>query len=63
MPGKGIEYASAKKVVIESVEQDAEQRMHLALTLDDDSDKDVGLLCLPGRRFFCCLDEIEPLEL
>jgi hydrogenase maturation protease len=48
--------------VIEAVEQDAEQRIHLALVLEDDPGKDLGLLRQPGHRFFYGLDEVEPLE-
>jgi len=48
--------------VIEGVEQDAEQRIHLALVLEDDPGKDLGFLRQPGHRFFYGLDEVEPLE-
>jgi len=48
--------------VIEGVEQDAEQRIHLALVLEDDPGKDLGFLRQPGHRFFYGLDEVEPLD-
>ena len=51
-----------KTAVIESVEQDAEARVHLALVIQDDPGKDLGMLRQPGHRFFYGLDEIEPLQ-
>jgi len=51
-----------KAAVIESIEQDAEKRIYLALVLDDDPGKDLGFLRQPGHRFFYGLDEVEPLR-
>ena len=51
-----------KVAIIESIEQDAEDKMHLALVLEDDPGKDLGFLRQPGHRFFYGADEIEPLE-
>ncbi len=53
---------AGKTAVIEAVEQDAEARVHLALVVQDDPGKDLGLLRQPGHRFFYGLDEIEPLQ-
>jgi hypothetical protein len=53
---------AGKTAVIEALEQDAEGRVHLALVLQDDPGKDLGLLRQPGHRFFYGLDEIEPLR-
>jgi hypothetical protein len=50
-----------KVAVIESIEQDAEDRVHLALVLDEDPGKDLGMLRQPGHRFFYGLNEVEPL--
>jgi hypothetical protein len=47
--------------IIEAVEQDAEQRIHLALVLENDPGKDLGFLRQTGHRFFFRLDEVEPL--
>jgi hypothetical protein len=47
--------------IIEAVEQDAEQRIHLALILENDPGKDLGWLRQTGHRFFYRLDEVEPL--
>jgi hypothetical protein len=51
-----------KTAVIEAIEQDAENRIHLALVLDDDPGKDLGLMRQPGHRFFYAPDEVEPLR-
>jgi hypothetical protein len=53
---------AGKTAVIEAVEQDAEAHVHLALVLDDDPGKDLGLLRQPGHRFFYGPDEVEPLR-
>ena len=50
-----------KAAVIESIEQDAENRIYLALVLEEDPGKDLGLLRQPGHRFFYGLNEIEPV--
>jgi hypothetical protein len=50
-----------KAAVIESIEQDAENRIYLALVLDEDPGRDLGLLRQPGHRFFYGLNEVEPL--
>jgi hypothetical protein len=45
---------------VETIEQDYESNIHLAVVLDDDPGKDLGLLRQPGHRFFFSLDEVEP---
>jgi hypothetical protein len=50
-----------KTAIIEAIEEDAEKRIHLALVLDDDPGKDLGLMRQPGHRFFYTLDEVEAL--
>ena len=50
-----------KIAVIESIEQDAENRVYLALVLDEDPGKDLGMLRQPGHRFFYGVNEVEPL--
>jgi hydrogenase maturation protease len=50
-----------KTAIIDAIEQDAENRIHLALVLDDDPGKDLGFMRQPGHRFFYALDEVEPL--
>jgi hypothetical protein len=51
-----------KTALIESIEQDAEDRIFLALVLDEDPGRDLGFLRQPGHRFFYGLDEVEPLR-
>lgn len=51
---------AGKIAVIESIEQDYENKIHLAVILDDDPGKDMGLLRQPGHRFFFSIEEVEP---
>jgi hydrogenase maturation protease len=46
---------------IESIEQDYEGKLHLAVVLEDDPGKDLGMLRQPGHRFFFSTEEVEPL--
>ena len=50
-----------KTAIIESIEQDYENNVHLAVVVDDDPGKDLGLKRQPGHRFFFSLAEVEPL--
>jgi hypothetical protein len=52
-----------KTAVIEAIEQDYEDKVHLAVVLDDDPGKDLGMLRQPGHRFFFTPEEVEPLTL
>lgn len=49
-----------KTACIESIEQDYEDRIHLAVVIDDDPGQDLGALRQPGHRFFFAPDEVEP---
>jgi hypothetical protein len=51
-----------KTAVITAVEQDFEDNVHLAVTIDDDPGKDLGADGMPGHRFFFHPDEVERLE-
>lgn len=51
-----------RTAIIEAVEQDLEKRVHLALVLESDPGKDLGLMRQPGHRFFYGVDEVEPLQ-
>ena len=53
---------AGKTGIIEALEQDAEDKIHLAIVLEDDPGKDLGMMRQPGHRFFYGLDEIEPLK-
>jgi len=51
-----------KIAVIESIEQDAEDRVYLALVLGEDPGRDLGLARQPGHRFFYGVNEVEPFR-
>jgi hydrogenase maturation protease len=51
-----------KIALIAAIEQDYEGNCHLAVVLDDDPGKDLGLLRQPGHQFFFAPDEVEPCE-
>ena len=46
---------------IESIEVDYEDRVHLAVTVDDDPGSDLGAMRQPGHRFFFSLDDVVPV--
>jgi hypothetical protein len=52
---------TGKTGIIESIEQDYEGKIQLAIVMDDDPGKDLGMLRQPGHRFFFNVEEIEPL--
>jgi hypothetical protein len=54
---------SGKVATIEAIEQDLEDRVLLAVVIDDDPGHDMGMLRQPGHRFFFSPDEVEPLSL
>jgi hypothetical protein len=47
--------------IIESIEQDYESNVHLAVVLEDDPGRDLGMMRQPGHRFFFSPEEVEPL--
>jgi len=47
---------------VEAIEQDYEERIHLAVTLAADPGRDLGMARQPGHRFFFGPDEVEPLD-
>jgi hypothetical protein len=52
---------AGKSATIEAIEQDYENRVHLAVLIDDDPGRDLGALRQPGHRFFFSPEEVEPL--
>src|SRR5215468_4913422 len=50
-----------KTATVAAIEQDFEDRVYLAVTVDDDPGKDFGTLKQPGHRFFFGVEEVEPL--
>ena len=53
---------AGRTALIESIEVDVEDKIHLALVIEDDPGRDLGLDRMPGHRFFYATDEVEPLE-
>jgi hypothetical protein len=51
-----------KDAVIAAIEQDYEDRIHIAVTVDDDPGRDLGAAGKPGHRFFFRPEEVEPLD-
>ncbi|HEY1921198.1 MAG TPA: hypothetical protein VGG44_00415 [Tepidisphaeraceae bacterium] len=49
-----------KAATVLSIEQDFEDRILLAVTVDDDPGRELGQTGQPGHRFFFGIDEIEP---
>jgi len=52
-----------KVAVVEAIEQDFEDQVHLAVVLEDDPGRDLGMMRQPGHRFFFSPEEVEPLSL
>jgi Ni,Fe-hydrogenase maturation factor len=52
---------AGKTGIIESIEQDYEGAFHLAIVLDDDPGRDLGLMRQPGHRFFYAPEDVQPL--
>lgn len=62
--GDVLDLALAGQIaMIESIEQDYEGQIHLAVILDEDPGRDLGLLKQPGHRFFFRPIEVEPTTL
>jgi hypothetical protein len=53
---------SGRIAVVEAIEQDYEGKAHLAVVVDDDPGRDLGMLRQPGHRFFFSPEEVEPLS-
>jgi hypothetical protein len=52
---------AGRAATIESIEQDYENRVYLAVTVDDDPGRDFGIDRKPAHRFFYGPEEVEPL--
>ncbi|MGH7073396.1 MAG: hypothetical protein ACREFD_04260 [Stellaceae bacterium] len=50
---------AGKLAVIEAIERDFEDRVHVAVVLEDDPGREFGVERLPGHRFFFAPEEIE----
>jgi hypothetical protein len=51
-----------RAAVIAALEQDYEDRIHLAVTVDDDPGRDLGVMGKPAHRFYFRPEEVEPLD-
>ena len=51
---------AGKIAIVESIEQDYEGQIQIAVVLEDDPGSDLGFLRQPGHRFFFRAEEIEP---
>jgi len=51
-----------KVALVEAIERDFDDRIHLAVVLEEDPGRDLGMLRQPGHRFFFSPEEIEPLS-
>ncbi len=47
--------------VVESIEEDAEGKVHVTVTLDADPGRDLGTARVLGHRFFFGIEEVEPV--
>ncbi len=63
-PGKDVMdlLLAGRDGIIEAIEQDFEEQIYLAVVLDDDPGKELGLLRQPGHRFFYAPSEVLLLD-
>jgi hypothetical protein len=54
---------AGKAAFVEDIEQDYEDQIYIAVTLEDDPGRDLGEDRFPAHRFFFSPDEVEPLGL
>jgi hydrogenase maturation protease len=60
--GDLMDLALAGRVaVVESVERDYEDRVHVAVSIEDDPGRDLAAAATLGHRFWFAVDELEPL--
>lgn len=52
---------AGKMAVVESIQQDMEGNVSLAVVLEDDPGRDLGVARQPGHRFFFAAGEVEPM--
>jgi hydrogenase maturation protease len=62
-PGRDIfDLALAgKTAIVEAIEHDYDERVHVAVTLEDDPGRDLGQARMIGHRFFFAPEEVEPV--
>jgi hydrogenase maturation protease len=52
---------AGRTAVIESIEEDVDGAVHVAVTVEDDPGRELGDMRMPAHRFFFPLEEVEPL--
>ena len=52
-----------KIAIIEAIEHDFDDKVHVAVVLEDDPGREFGMLRQPGHRFFFSPEELEPITL
>jgi hypothetical protein len=52
-----------KVAIVEAIECDFDDQIHLAVVLEDDPGRDLGMLRQPGHRVFLSPAEVEPMAL
>jgi len=66
-PGKSADIMDmalkGQVAIVEAIERDYEDNIHLAVVLEDDPGREFGMLRQPGHRFFFSPEEVEPLAL
>lgn len=53
---------AGRVAIVERIDQDHEDNIHLAVTVEDDPGRDLGQARQPGHLFFFAAGEVEPLE-
>lgn len=53
---------AGKAAFVEAIEQDYEDRVQLAVTVEDDPGRDLGAARILGHRFFFSPEEVVPLD-
>ena len=53
---------AGKAAFVEAIEQDYEERIYIAVTLEDDPGRDLGDARILGHRFFFSPEEVVPLD-
>jgi hypothetical protein len=61
--GDILDLALAGKIaLVDAIEQDFDDNVQIAVTVEDDPGRDLGEERQPGHRFFFSLLELEPLD-
>lgn len=53
---------AGRSAIVEAIEQDLEDKVYIAVVIEDDPGRDLGEARQPGHRFFFSPREVEPLD-